>query len=207
MTRVRAVLAATFALILMAAGAPALYRIVPLSCGGDRLAVAGAGVLRLAEGATCEGVVPGRAIAVSLDAENRATPHKLTLDVLPGAKIPRAAYLIAPAAERDADETQLVESTIDVYVPPRTPPSDDVYLSTERSGWSPSEVRMDRVDARHFRLVLKLHRGARVAFRVTRGSFGTIERDAARALPPAHVATGEPNAHVRVDVAAWADID
>ncbi|HTD35387.1 MAG TPA: hypothetical protein VK665_17095 [Candidatus Elarobacter sp.] len=190
-----------------ALNANAIYRVVPLSCGGERLTVAGAGVLRLAGGATCEGVVPGRAIGISLDAENRATPRKLAPGALPAAKIPRAAYAIAPAAERDADETQQVDSTIDVYVPPRTPPSDDIYVSTERSGWSPSEMRMDRVDARHFRLVLKLRRGARVAFRVTRGSFGTTERNAARALPPAHVAAGEPNAEVRVDVAAWADID
>lgn len=199
--------AAALAVALLAAGAPPVYRVVPLSCSGDRLAVAGAGVLRLADGASCEGVVAGRAIAIALDAENRATPRKLTPDALSAGKIPRAAYVIAPAAERDADETQLVDSAIDVYVPPRTPPSDDIYISTERSGWSPSELRMDRVDARHFRLVLKLHRGARVAFRVTRGSFGTVERDAARALPPAHVANGEPNAEVRVDVAAWADID
>ncbi len=190
-----------------AVNANATYRVVPLSCGGERLTVAGAGVLRLAAGATCDGVVPGRAIGIALDAGNRATPRKLALDALPAAKIPRAAYAIAPAAERDADETQQVDSTIDVYVPPRTPPSDDIYVSTERSGWSPSEMRMDRVDARHFRLVLKLRRGARVAFRVTRGSFGTTERNAARALPPAHVAAGEPNAEVRVDVAAWADID
>jgi hypothetical protein len=193
--------------LLIAAAASALFRIVPLACEGDRLAVAGAGVLRLSEGTTCAAFTPGRATAISLDADNRATPQKLTADALPAAKIPRAAYVLAPAASRDADETAQVTSTIDVYVPPRTPPGDDIYVSTERSGWSPSEVRMDRVDARHFRLELKLHRGARVAFRVTRGSYGTIERNAARALPPAHVASGEPDAHVRVDVPAWADID
>lgn len=193
------------ALVIAAAGT-ALFRIVPLACSGDRLVVAGAGVLRLAEGASCAAVVPGRALAVSLDADNRATPAALTADAQPAAKIPRAAYVLAPAGERDADETQLVTSTIDVTVPPRTPPGDDVFLSTERSGWSPSEVRMDRVDARHFRLVLRLHRGARVAFRVTRGSYGTIERDAARALPPAHVALGEPDAHVTIVVAGWGDI-
>jgi hypothetical protein len=197
----------TYGVLLAAAAAATVFRVVPLACSGDRLVVAGAGVLRLADGATCATIVPGRAIAISLDDANRATPQKLTPDALPAAKIPRAAYVIAPAGERDADATQQVESTIDVYVPARTPPSDDVYVSTERSGWSPSEMRMDRVDARHFRLVLKLSRGARVAFRVTRGSFGTTERDAARALPPAHIATGEPNAEVRVDVAAWADID
>jgi len=193
--------------LLLAAAAASLFRIVPLGCSGDRLAVAGAGVLRLADGVSCTAFVPGRAIAIALDADNRATPQKLTADALPAAKIPRAAFLLAPAAEQNADESQLVSSTIDVFVPPRTPPGDDVYVSTERSGWSPSEVRMDRVDARHFRLTLKLHRGARLAFRVTRGSYGTTERDASRALPPAHVATGEPDAHVTVNVPAWADID
>jgi hypothetical protein len=198
--------AVTHALIAAAAAAT-LFRIVPLACAGDRLVVAGAGVLRLADGASCAAIVPGRAIAVALDDAGRATPQKLTADALPAAKIPRAAYVLAPAGERDADETQLVTSTIDVTVPPRTPPGDDVYVSTERSSWSPSEVRMDRVDARHFRLVLRLHRGARLAFRVTRGSFATTERNSARALPPAHEALGEPDAHVTVTVAAWGDID
>ncbi|MEA2786015.1 MAG: hypothetical protein QOF71_2119 [Candidatus Eremiobacteraeota bacterium] len=193
--------------LIAAAAAATLFRVVPLACEGDRLVVAGAGVLRLAAGASCAAVTPGRAVAIALDADNRATPQKLTPDALPAAKIPRAAYVLAPAAAADADETQLVTSTIDVTVPPRTPPGDDVYISTERSSWSPSEVRMDRVDARHFRLVLQLHRGARVAFRVTRGSFGTTERNAARALPAAHVALGEPDAHVVVVVAAWGDID
>ena len=161
-------------LALAAAAAAVVFRIVPLACNGDRLAVAGAGVLRLAEGTSCSAIVPGRAIAIALDADNRATPQRLTPDALPASKIPRAAYVLAPAAGRDADETALVT---------------------------------DRVDARHFRLALQLHRGARVAFRVTRGSYGSIERNEARALPPAHIAPGEPDAHVTVTVAAWADID
>ncbi len=195
------------ALLLAAATAASVFRIVPLACDGDRLVVAGAGVLRLADGVTCGSIVPGRAIAVELDDGGRATPRRLTPDALPAAKIPRAAYAIAPATEKDADQTTLVTTTIEVVVPARTPPGDDIYLSTERTSWSPAEVRMDRVDARRFRLALQLHRGARLAFRVTRGSYGTTERDASRALPPAHVAVGEPDAHVTVVVAAWADID
>lgn len=195
------------AVVIIAAVAASLFRIVPLACEGDRLVVAGAGVLRLADGVSCSAVVPGRAIAVALDADGRATPQRLTADALPAGKIPRTAYVLAPAVERDADETTLITSTIDVFVPARTPPSDDIYLSTDRTSWSPAEVRMDRVDARHFRLALRLHRGARLAFRVTRGSYATTERDSARALPPAHIAVGEPDAHVTVVVAAWADID
>jgi hypothetical protein len=193
--------------LLIAAAAATVFRIVPLACSGDRLAVAGAGVLRLADGTSCSTVVPGRAIAISIDSDNRVTPQRLSADALPAAKIPRAAFVLAPAGEQPVDETTQVTSTIDVLVPARTPPGDDIYISTERSSWSPAEIRMDRVDARHFRLAVRLHRGARVAFRVTRGSFGTIERDASRALPAAHIVLGEPDAHMTITVAAWADID
>jgi hypothetical protein len=195
------------AIVLAAATAAPLFRVVPLACSGDHLAIGGGAVLRLAEGVSCAGVTPGRAISVAVDADGRATPRPLDRTSHAASEIPRTAFVLAPAAESDADDAALVTVTIDVTVPPRTPPSDDIYVSTERSGWSPNEVRMDRVDARHYRLTLRLHRDARVAFRITRGSYATIERDVARALPPAHIAEGRPDAHVVVDVAAWADID
>ncbi|BDE07681.1 hypothetical protein WPS_29570 [Vulcanimicrobium alpinum] len=192
---------------LVAAAVSAIFRVVPLACSGERLVVAGGGVLRIADGATCSRFAPGRAAAIALDADGRVAPVPDASDARPAADLPRSAYLLAPAHAADADQTEIVNVRIDVAVPPRTPPGDDVYLSTERSNWSPSEVRMNRVDARHFRLDLQVHRGARVAFRVTRGSYATLERDASRALPPAHVAGGEPGAQVTVTVAAWADID
>jgi len=193
--------------VFAAATAAVVFRIVPLACSGDHLAVAGGGVLRLAEGSSCAAFVPGRATGVTVGDDGRVTPHAIVTGTLAAAKIPRTAYVFAPAAESDADQTALVTVQIEVSVPPRTPPGDDIYLSTERSDWSPSEIRMDRVDPRHFRYALQVHRGARVAFRVTRGSNATLERDVSRALPPAHIAAGEPNARVSVAVAAWADID
>ena len=193
--------------LLLAAAAASLFRVVPLACSDDRLAIAGGGVLRLAQSATCAAVVPGRALAISLDDDGRVTPRALDASARPASELPRSAYATPPAAPAEADTGELVTVTIDVFVPPRTPPTDDIYLSTERSDWNPAEVRMDRVDARHYRLGLQLRRGARLAFRVTRGSFGTIERDAARALPPAHIIIGAPGADERVSVAAWADID
>jgi hypothetical protein len=195
------------AALVAAAIAAAIFRIVPLGCSGDRLAVAGGGVLRLAQGTSCRAFVAGRPIGVMISEDGQATPYAAGPDALAAARIPRSAYVFAPAAETDADQTELVTVPIDVTVPARTPPSDDIYLSTERSNWSPSEIRMDRVDARHFRYALQVHRGARVAFRVTRGSYATLERDASRALPAAHIAAGEPGAHVSVTIAAWADID
>ena len=193
--------------LLVAAAAATLFRVVPLACVDDRLAIAGGGVLRLADGATCRGVVPGRAIAIALDLDGRASVRALDAAAHPASELPKTAYVIAPQSPAQVAGGELVTVTIDVFVPPRTPPTDDIYISTDRSDWNPAEIRMDRVDARHYRLGLPLVHGARLAFRITRGSFGTTERDAARALPPAHVLIATPNADVRVTVAAWADID
>lgn len=192
------------ATIVAAAAAAALFRVVPLACGDGRLALAGGAVLRLADGASCASVRSGRALAIALDGDGRATPRPLAPGARPASEIPRAAFVIAPTATED--QREIVTVVVEVAAPPRTPPNDDLYLSTERSGWSPSEIRMDRVDARHFRLALRLRRGARLAFRVTRGNAATIERDATRALPPAHVVVAEPGARIAVDVAAWADV-
>ena len=95
--------------------------------------------------------------------------------------------------------------SIVVTIPPSTPAGSDIYLSTERSSFNPSEIRMDQLDARRYRLQLRLQEGGRLAFRVTRGSFQTIERDAKGRLPPPHVITGHAGATSSVTVATWSD--
>ena len=181
-----------------------LFRVVPLACSAGRLAISGGGVLRLAAGATCAGVVPGRATAIALDDDLRATPQALDAHARPASEIPSAAFTYAPAAAADGAAGE-VTVTVEVLIPARTPTDSDIYLSTERSGWSPSEIRMDQVDARRYRLRIRLRDGARFAFRVTRGSFATIERDAAGRLPPTHLVTAGAGATVVIPVAAWSD--
>ncbi len=192
--------------LLVAATSALLFRVVPLACNGDRLAIGGGAVLRLAQGASCATVVPGKPIAIAVGDDGGVTPQPLDRSAKPATEIPRSAFIFAPVAESDANDATMVTVTIDVTVPARTPPGDDIYLSTDRSAWSPAEIRMDRVDARHYRLALRVHRDARVAFRVTRGSYNTMERDATRALPPPHIAIGKADGHVDITVAAWADV-
>ena len=209
-----AVIAALILAAATAAPAPlpdaagATYRIVPLACTGERLAVSGGGVLRLAPGTTCAGMTSGRALTIGIDPEGRAvirTPAPGTAS-RPVADIPRAAYVLAPAAPSTASADDVVV-TIEVAVPARTPAGDDIYLSTERGGWSPTELRMDRIDARHFRVSLRAKRGARIVFRISRGSYASLERDAARTVPPPHAVIAAPDAIERVIVPAWADVD
>ena len=67
--------------------------------------------------------------------------------------------------------------TFTVEVPPRTPFGDSVYLATDASGWSATAIRMDRVDALHYRISQTLASGTKLLYRYTRGSWRSAETD------------------------------
>ena len=183
------------------------FRSVALAFDGSRLIVAGGGVLRTDPKCTCATNVAGRPVIVTLGPDGaivalrRAAP---TDAGRPAKEIPTTAYVFAPTA--NDDDAQLVTVTIAVSVPNQTPPTDDVYLSSERSGWNPAEIRLNRIDALHFSAQLKLPAGVRFAYRITRGSFSTGERDAGFQLPPPHTISPKPGGLERVVVENWADI-
>jgi hypothetical protein len=189
--------------LIVAAAAALTFRVVPLACNGDRLAISGGGVLRMAAGASCANVVPGRAVAITLDDANGVSIVKLDPSAKTAAEIPKDAYAFAPAATAAAGGDVLV--SIEVTIPAYTAPNSTIYLSTERSGFSPAEVQMNQLDARRYRSQIPLRDGAQLAFRVTRGTFATIEREANGRLPPPHVIVAHPGASINVTVAAWAD--
>ena len=192
-------------MIVAAALAAALsFRVVPLACTPSGLAISGGGVLRISPQGSCTGVVAGRAISVTLDDETRAIPQKLDPAAHPASELPKAAFAFLPSTAA-VPEGKDVTITIIVAIPPSTPPGSDIFLSTERSGYSPAEILMDQLDARRYRLQLPLHEGGRLAFRVTRGTFSTIERDAKGRLPPPHIAIGQAGAVLNITVEAWSD--
>jgi hypothetical protein len=180
------------------------YRVVPLACTTNGLVISGGGVLRISPQGSCTGVIPGRTITVTLDDETRVIPQKLDPAAHPASELPKAAFSIVPTSLA-APETKEVTITIVVTIPPSTPTGSDIFLSTERSSYSPAEIRMDQLDARRYRLQLPLQEGGRLAFRVTRGTFSTIERDAKGRLPPPHIVTGQAGATFNITIEAWSD--
>lgn len=216
----RALAAAALALATLAAApeaapAPPLatagaYRAVALAVNGGRVVLAGGGVLRLAPGCACDANVAGHAVALALDAGGSVTQlHRAQpgTQLRAASDIPATAYVFAVQSSTNGDPNNPVTVTIVAAVPAQTPPGDDVYVSTERSSWNPAELRMNRVDALHWSLTLTVPRGAHIAFRFTRGTFATTERNQARQLPPAHVLVAEAGAKDAVTVPAWADIN
>ncbi len=188
---------------------PAEIRAVVLACRDARLAIAGGGVLRLDPATACPSDPAGRTFALAFAPDGsvivriRLVGTGETLGEPD--RIPPAAWAVVPRTPPVSSEQ--VSVVIDVFVPARTPATDDIYLATERSNWNPTEIRMNRVDGRHFTATIEVPRGSTLALQISRGSYNTLERDAARTVPPPHTIDAQPGAKLRVDVAAWADID
>jgi hypothetical protein len=66
--------------------------------------------------------------------------------------------------------------TFTAQVPPSTPLTATVYIATDASGWNPQAIRLDRIDALHFRVTRRLNSGTQFRYLFTRGTLETQER-------------------------------
>ena len=115
-------------------------------------------------------------------------------------------------ASRFALTGKLVQVRFVVQVPPTTPMSDAVYMSTDVSGWNPEALRMERFDALHYGVTLPLRTGTDFYYKYTRGSWQASERGRNGIEQSPHhfflgaTALGEPDTQVRDDeVYNWSD--
>ncbi len=94
-----------------------------------------------------------------------------------------------------------------VTVPPTTPITSQIYISTDASGWNPQAIELDRIDGMRYRAVRRFASGTKFAYRVTRGSWNTVEvGDDGLQSPPHEYYTKEVDAQeARVTVFAWLD--
>ncbi|HEY0394248.1 MAG TPA: hypothetical protein VGD01_07105 [Candidatus Elarobacter sp.] len=94
-----------------------------------------------------------------------------------------------------------------VQVPPTTPLNASVYISTDASGWNPQAIKMDRVDGETYRAIRRFASGTKFAFRVTRGSWNSVELggDGLQAPPHQYETTEVDAQSARVRVFAWSD--
>ena len=116
----------------------------------------------------------------------------------------------APAAtltETPVASSQAVNVTLTVDVPANTPLGQDVYISTDRSGYNPSEIRLQQVDARHFTTGLTLPLGSRIRYQYTRGYNSTVERTRSGDIAQPHEFVVAPNERVEDTVPRWADLN
>jgi hypothetical protein len=64
---------------------------------------------------------------------------------------------------------------VTVQVPPTTGVTDNVYMTTDQSGWNPQAYKLDRIDALHYRIVMTLNSGTIMHVLFDRGSAQSIQ--------------------------------
>jgi hypothetical protein len=179
--------------------------------GGYVIFTTGAAI-RLGAATLPKGAALGRSVRVRLDPQTHAAQSiQLAGNPLPGdvdaAHIP-AEYLAgrsAAASPAPGTSRDQVEVIVEVEVPPLTPLGDDIYLTTERTSFSPAELKMNRVDNTHWIIKLTVANGSVMRYRFTRGNATTTERTQAGTVPDPHQLSAGLSLHTHDTVARWAD--
>ena len=138
-------------------------------------------------------------------APREALPGEIEIGAIPAGFATALAEAPAHGAANGTAAAATVTVTIVARVPDDTPLGDDVYLSTDRSGFSPNELRLVRVDSRYWTVDVTLPQGSALHYRFTRGSFATGERDRSGALVLPHALTATPKLRTADTIERWAD--
>lgn len=180
---------------------------------GDALRLAPGFVLpkNLRLGQTVRAVLDGTHAITALVLE----PATRLPDDVDATKLPRDFAVASPGSIRtgavaggeSAGAVHAVTVTINVRVPDNTPISDDVYLATDRTNFSPAEIRMIRIDARTWNVSVQIASGTLLRYEFTRGNFANIERDKLGSIVTPRVLTAADNLQTHDSVAHWADIN
>jgi hypothetical protein len=153
----------------------------------------------------------GEVVAIELD------PKDIRDDDVDAARVP-APFAVSGLTALGASATTTAETAapvraeaavvnLAVTVPANTPPNDDVYVATNRSNFSPSEIRMQRTSARRFTVSLSLPRDSKLRYQFTRGSFATVERNRSGGIVEPHVLAVGSEATVETIVERFADLN
>ena len=79
-----------------------------------------------------------------------------------------------------------VAVAFEVTVPPTTTFTDQIYISTDSSDWNPTAIKLDRVDAYKYRALRYFASGTKFSWRVTRGTWNSVERGQDNLDSPPH---------------------
>ncbi len=139
-----------------------------------------------------------------------ASVHRFAIALSPVVANPE----LAPIAENAGNSRQVftgkpVLVTFTVQVPPSTPQTATIYISTDQSAWNPQAIRLDRVDALHFSVTRRYNSGTRFQYLYTRGSLNTQERaeNGISRKPRAELVTDADVRTINDTVFDWLDTD
>ncbi len=118
---------------------------------------------------------------------------------------PAPGQSIAPEFRHFSGRPVLV--TFTTQVPPNTPFTATVYITTDASGWNAQAIPMDRIDTLHYQITRRLNSGTIFRYLYDRGSFQQVEvaQNGLQRVPREIVVTDADVRVIRDDVYAWID--
>lgn len=132
-----------------------------VTTAGDTFTAAPNLLLAGPNGAALKTIAPGTTVRLTFDASGAVSTVTVTAS--------KSASTVV---------TQVAAVTFIVRVPASTLPGDQVYITTNQSGWDALAIRMDRVDPLHYRTIVGVPVGSTLRYLYTRGNSPTIERAA-----------------------------
>jgi len=136
-----------------------------------------------------------------------ASVHRFAIALTPTVPNPDLAPPAEGSTSRRSFSGKPVPVTFILRVPPTTPLTANVYITTDQSAWNPQAIRMDRIDALHFRIMRYFNSGTRFKYLYTRGSLSTQElgENGVQKQPRTLLVTDSDGRAVGDDVYEWAD--
>ena len=97
--------------------------------------------------------------------------------------------------------------TFIVQVPPYTPFTSSIYISTDQSGWNAQAIPMDRIDALHYQITRRFNSGTIFHYLYDRGSLQSQEvgQNGLARVPRNLIVTDADVRVIRDTVSAWQD--
>lgn len=151
----------------------------------------------------------GAGTVVEIALSKRPLPQEAGYDAVRGYAVVQSPRKANPdfSKNKAAIEGKPVLVTFIVTVPPTTPLTDTIYIATDKSGWLPNAIKMDRIDALRYRYTQKLNSGTELNYLFTRGTWTTVERGQnGLEQPPHHIFVQNLDTENRSNqVFYWAD--
>lgn len=118
---------------------------------------------------------------------------------------PAPGQSTAPGQRHFSGRPVLVTFTAEV--PPNTPFTATVYITTDASGWNAQAIPMDRIDTLHYQITRRLNSGTIFRYLYDRGSFQSVEvaQNGLQREPRQIIVSDADVRVIRDNVYAWVD--
>ena len=144
---------------------------------------------------------------IELAVTDKRVPTSSSEEPVEAFAIPPTKGPVAPELVGQNVTGKQVAVVFEVTAPPTTNLTDTLYISTDASNWNPQAIRLDRVDAYLYRAERYFASGTKFAYRVTRGSWNSVERGEDNLDSPPHqfFVREVDSLAARVTVYHWSD--